>query len=105
MDGQEYIKRHEHTEFVKRMEDEHRRQNRRMDEVEEAIRHYGALTVSVERMAVSMEQMLTEQQRQGTRLEALESRDGEMWRKATGYVLTTVLGLILGYLFNLFGGM
>lgn len=102
---QDFIKRNEHVEFAKRMEDEHKRQNKRIDELEEALKQNSTLTVSVEKMAVSMEQMLTEQKRQGTRLEALEARDGEMWRKSIGYVVTTLLGLVIGYLFNLFGGI
>lgn len=102
---QDFIKRNEHVEFARRMEDEHKRQNKRIDELEEAIKQNSTLTVSVEKMAVSMEQMLTEQKRQGTRLEVLEARDGEMWRKSIGYVVTTLLGLIIGYLFNLFGGI
>ncbi len=94
-----FIKRHEHTEFVKRMEEEHKRQNKRLDALEEAVEQNTALTISVEKMAVSMEQMLTEQKRQGTRLEALEARDGEMWRKSVGYVVTTLLGIAIGYFF------
>ena len=45
-----------------------------------------------------MEHMLTEQVAQGKRLEVLEKRDGEMWRKVTGYIITTIVGLALGLL-------
>ena len=40
--------------------------------------------------------MLREQEQQGKRLEALEKRDGEKWRQVTGYVITTLIGAILG---------
>lgn len=100
---QEVIKRNEHEEFVKRMEDEHKRQNHRIDALEEAVRQYGALTISVEKMAVSMQQMLNEQKAQGERLEVLESRDGEMWRKALSYTVTVIIGIILGYVFKQIG--
>lgn len=99
-----YVSKNVFHEYEKRMEDEHKRQNSRLNEIEEAIKQNSALTISVEKMAVSMEQMLVEQQRQGTRLEALEARDGEMWRKVVGYVLTAVLGLVIGYVFNMLGG-
>lgn len=31
------------------------------------------------------------------RLETLENRDGEMWRKVTGYVVTAIIGIVLGW--------
>ena len=43
-----------------------------------------------------MGNMLREQEQQGKRLEALEKRDGEKWRQVTGYVITTLIGAILG---------
>ena len=47
-----------------------------------------------------MENMLKEQVSQGKRLETLKSRDGEMWRKVVGYVITTIIGIVVGYFFN-----
>ena len=47
--------------------------------------------------------MVSEQKQQGKRLETLESRDGDMWRTAVKYVLTTVLGLVLGAVAMKFG--
>ena len=44
-----------------------------------------------------------EQEKQGKRLETLESRDGELWRKAVGYVVTAIIGAFLGYVFTLIG--
>ena len=55
------------------------------------------LATSVEKLAVSMEGMLREQEKQGTRLETLEDRDGEMWRKIIGYAATAAVGIIIGY--------
>lgn len=76
------ITRAEHEEFMRRMEaenkrlsDEDKRQNHRLDVVEDTVRQIGSLTVSVEKLAVSMEGMLKEQAEQGRRLGALESQD------------------------------
>lgn len=44
-----------------------------------------------------------EQEKQGKRLETLESRDGELWRKAVGYVVTAIIGAFLGYMFTQIG--
>lgn len=98
-----FLPRGEHEEFAKRMEDEHKRQNRRISDLEEAVKQYGALTVAVEKMATNMESMLDEQKKQGERLEALESRDGELWRKAVGYVVTAIIGIVVGYIFKQLG--
>lgn len=92
------ISRAEHEEFVKRMEDENKRQNKRIESLELIVKEIGALTASVQKLAVNMENMLKVQGQQGERLEVLESRDGEMWRKVTGYIVTTVIGLVVGYI-------
>lgn len=63
----------------------------------------GALSTSVKKLALSMESMVKEQEKQGKRLEALESRDGEMWRKVVGYVVTVVVGAFLGYVLTKIG--
>ena len=69
------ITRAEHEEFVKRMEDEDRRQNRRIEILEKSVQQFTSLTASVEKLALNMENMLKEQEAQGNRLEALEDRD------------------------------
>ena len=91
------IRREEHEEFARRMEDEHKRISHRLTDLEETVRQIGALTASVEKLALSVESMAKTQTKQGERLEELEDRDGEMWRKASGYVLTTIIGAILTF--------
>lgn len=92
------ITRAEHEEFRRRLEEENKRQDRRIELLEEGIRQNGALATSVEKLAVNMQNMLKEQEQQGNRLEALESRDGEMWRKVVTYVITAVIGIAIGYI-------
>ncbi len=100
------ITRAEHDEFCRRMEaenkrlaDEDKRQNRRIDELEETVHQIGALTTSVEKLATNMEIMVKEQEQQGKRLETLEARDGEKWRQVTGYIITAVISIVLGFVF------
>ena len=92
----EYVGREEHTEFARRIQEEEHRQNRRIELLEESVKQNTALTLSVEKLANNMENMANEQMRQGKRLEALEVRDGDMWRTVVKYVLTTILGLVIG---------
>lgn len=54
-------------------------------------------------LTAAMQSMLKEQEKQGKRLEVLESRDGEKWRKVMGYIATAVAGVVLGYLFKQIG--
>ena len=104
------ITRAEHEEFVRRIKaenerlsDEDRRQNHRIDELEEAVRQIGDLTASVKELAVSMKNMAKLQEQQGQDIEELKNRDGEMWRKVTGYVITAVIGIVVGFIFTQIG--
>jgi hypothetical protein len=98
-----FLPRREHEEFAKRMDEEHTRQNHRITLLEENLNQIQSLTISVEKMAFSMESMAKELGTQGNRLETLESRDGEMWRKVVGYAITTVIGIVVGYIFRQIG--
>lgn len=97
------ITRVEHEEFCKRIEAEDRRQNRRLDLLEETTQQISELTASVQKLATNMESMIKNQEQQGERLEELEGRDGEKWRATASYVLTVILGIIIGYIFKQIG--
>ena len=99
----DYVTRAEHEEFRKRLDAENNRQNRRIELLEKNGQQIQTLVTSVEKLALNMENMLKEQERQGERLEVLENRDGEMWRKVTGYVVRAVIGIVLGYIFTQIG--
>ena len=108
--AEEYVSRHEHEEFRrsmesenKRLEEENNRQNHRLDSLEKTIEQVAKINTSVEKLASNMQNMLNEQVSQGKRLETLESRDGEMWRKVVGYVATAIAGIIVGYIFKQIG--
>ena len=95
--------RAEYEEYQKRIDEEDRRQNKRIEQLEKNITQINELTVSIQKLAQSVENMVKEQEAQGKRLVSLENRDGEMWRKAIGYVVTTVIGIALGFLFTQIG--
>ena len=94
------IARAEHIEFVKRMDEEHKRIHHRLNDLEKGLEQNNKLLVSVERLATNME---NRQQEQGKRLEELEGRDGAMWRKVVGYAVTAVVGIVLGFVFTQIG--
>lgn len=92
------ISRAEHLEFEKRMQDEHSRQNHRISELEKAFEQNNKLLISVEKLALSVENMQKELRGQCNRLDVIEGRDGEMWRKVVVYALTAVVGAVIGFI-------
>lgn len=101
-----HITREEHEAFSKLMEsenkrlsDENNRQNKRLENLERNSKQLTSLATAVEKLAFSIETMAKEQASQGERLETLESRDGEKWRQVKGYIVTTLISLIIGYFF------
>lgn len=93
------IGRQEHEEFARRMEDEHKRISYRLSDLEETVRQIGELTASVEKLALSVESMAKSQTKQEARLEELEGRDGDTWRKLKWHILTLVIGAVAGVFF------
>ena len=98
-----YISRQEHEEFKKRMEEWNIRQDERLRSHSTTIEALRSLTASIERLASNMESMVKEQASQGLRLQKLEQRDGESFRKVTSYVVTTVIGVLIGYILKQVG--
>lgn len=94
------IERAEHEEFAKRLEAWNTRQDKRLSELEDAVRLLEAQTAAIEKLAINMEHMAKEQKDQGERLKTLESRDGEMWRTVCSYAITAVIGALLGQFFT-----
>ncbi len=96
----DFITRHEHEEFAKRIDAENSRQNSRLEHLDIEVKKYGEIIVSIERLTNTMEQMVQVQKDQGDRLEELESRDGKIWREVAKYILTFIIGLILSFVFS-----
>lgn len=100
----EFITRAEHEEFRRRMDtenkrlaDEDARQNHRIGTLEENMAQISSIVASVEKLAINMENMVAVQKQQGDRLKTLEGRDGERWRQVTGYIVTSVISIIIGF--------
>ena len=100
---EDYISKAEHNEFVKRMEEEHERQNARLKLLEEQTKQFTDIALSVRELAISVKQMAETQKEQGKRLEVLEGQDGEMWRKVSGYIITAIIGIVVGFCFKYIG--
>ena len=106
----EFVTRKEYEEHNRRMEDEHKRTNRRLDEIETANKDNNKLLLSVEKIALSTENLQKEQQEQrkllesqGKEIDELKSVDGKKWRDVSKYVITALIGLVLGYIAKVLG--
>lgn len=99
----DYLLKSVHDEFSKRIEEENNRQNHRLAVLENAVQQIVGITSAVERLATNMEHMAKEQQAQGERLQSLESKDGDMWRKIVSYSVTAIISIILGFIASRIG--
>lgn len=90
----DYIGRGEHDEFVKRMEEEHIRQNKRIKKLEDDMQEQIELVRAVDRMSINMESMLKEQVKQGKRLEELEQAPAKKWNTVVTAILSAIGGAI-----------
>lgn len=88
----EDITRGEYEEAIKRVEAEEHRQNKRLDKLEDSLATLTDLTVSVQKIATSIESMQKELSKQGERLEKIESEPGENWRKVVWLVIAALVG-------------
>ena len=92
------VGREEHEEFKQRMEDEHKRINRRLQELETVTKQITDLALSVQKLATSIENMVQAQNRQEERLSELVCRAGEMLRQIITCTITALIGGAVGWL-------
>ena len=86
-----------HDEYARRMDDEHKRQNKRISDLEEKVEDIGTLTASVESLAKSIEQMAKAQEKQGKRLEALEQKPAKRWESIVEKAILVIVTAFLTY--------
>lgn len=91
MDDKDYITRIEFEERGKRMDDENRRQNHRIDKLEKIADQLTDMAASIKAMVVTMQSMQKEQERQGQRLEKIEEKPADNWNTLIKTALTVIV--------------
>ena len=86
-----------------RIKEENNWQNHRIEVLEDSVREISNLAASTEKLAANMENMLKVQEQQSIRLDQIEGRDGEKWRKAAAYIGTAILGAVMAIVFAKIG--
>lgn len=99
----EFVRNDVFNERLKRVDDEHARQNRRIDKLESAYERLTDLASAVQLLAQNMGAMKDELKEQGKRLEEIEKEPGEKWKKLVWLIITAVAGGIVGYLISRLG--
>lgn len=109
------ITRAEHETFSdlmkaenKRLEEENNRQNKRLELLESNMQQVitqqlTGLTATIERLNLSISNILREQSELSGRLKKLENRDGEKWRKVAEVGLTVLVSGVVGFAMAHFG--
>ena len=98
----EYVGRKEYEEHKNHMTDEHKDITRRLDALEKLFNKMNAIVVSVEKLAMSVENMQKEQIKQGEKLEEIEQIPTKNWNTVktaliTG-IITAIIGVVVGAL-------
>lgn len=113
MDGQ--ISRAEHEAFSdlmkaenRRLEEENNRQNKRLELLENNMQQIitqqlTTLTATIERLNLSVGNILREQAEISERLKKLESKDGDMWRTVVKYAVSAIVGGVLTFILTRIG--
>ena len=87
-----------HEEYAKRMENEHKHQNKRISKLEQTASDWTRLLTSVENIAQNVERMQNDLSEQRKDFDELKSHDGKKWRDMKWYIVTTIAGIVMGYI-------
>ncbi len=94
---EDYVTRAVHDEFARRIEDENKRQNTRIDIIEGKQAQISELVVSVKVLAANVENIAKEINEQGLRLKEIEGKPGKRWEQLLGYVISALVTAAIAY--------
>jgi septal ring factor EnvC (AmiA/AmiB activator) len=98
-----YMLHVEHEEYAKGVDKEFERVNHRLKHLEDQEEKQTELLISIKELTTEMKDIKKEVFEQDERLETLENRDGEKWRKAEWAIISGVIMAVLGYILGNLG--
>ena len=98
-----YLLHVEHEEYAKGVDKEFERVNHRLKHLEDQEEKQTELLISIKELTTEMKDIKKEVFEQDERLETLENRDGEKWRKAEWAIISGVIMAVLGYILGNLG--
>lgn len=99
----EFVTRKEYEEHNLRMEDEHKRQNIRIEKAEQKLEDNNRLILAVQKLADNVENMQKEMLNLRNDVDEMQERDGQKWRKTTEDIAKIVLGVVIGFILKQIG--
>lgn len=93
-----YWTRVEQEQYAQRMEDEHHRQNRRIEILEENYQQLTELTISVQKQTMIIDTMSKEIKRQGEQIGKIVNEPAKQWQRVKEKAIDTAVGIIVGAL-------
>ena len=93
-----YVTQNEFNLATKRIDEENKRQNERLQSLETNYAIVNQLSVHMERLASNMEAMAKELARQGTKLDDLEMKPSKRWDLIVTSIITGLAGAFIGLL-------
>lgn len=94
----EFVSRVEYDERMKRIDDEDRRQNHRIDKLETITDQIADMAASIKAMVVAMQAMQKEQEEQGKRLTDIEKKPADNWDKLVYSIIAMVATAAVTYI-------
>lgn len=94
---EDFVTKAVHEEFARRMEEEDRRQNKRIEIIEEKQGQISDLVASVKVLAANVENIAKEINEQGIRLKEIEGKPGKRWEQLLGYVISALVTAAIAY--------
>ena len=92
--AEEYLRIDVHDEFAARIEAEERRQNARIDKLENIMDEIHEQTISIKTMAASIDTMSQELKRHSDRLDQLEAEPANKWRRLMDGIIGAAAALV-----------
>lgn len=89
---EEFVTKVEHDEFVKRIEAEDNRQNKRIEIIEAKQAQISELVASVKVLAANVENIAKEINKQSIRLDEIEGIPKKRWETIVACVITGLVG-------------
>lgn len=92
--AEEYLRIDVHDEFAARIEAEEKRQNARIDKLENIMDVIQDQTISIKTMTASIETMSQELKKHSERLDNLEAEPGKKWQRLIDGIIGAIAGLV-----------
>lgn len=94
----DYVTRKEYEEHNRRMEDEHRRMNRRLEIAEENYAQLTELTLCVKTQTMTLDSMSKKVDKQGEQIEKIVNEPVNQVHRIKEKAIDTVVGILVGAL-------